>query len=487
MISHARNQKVTIAALAAAAIILFAPAAISSVYLKLGQYYQGQIFYETRAEHFDLAKAIGNYEMALWWNPNNELAQYNLANAYFSSGNHIIAEQIADEYLLKYPERKRMHYVRGLIHGDRGKFEEAKADFEEFLSSGLTGWPGFLDLAWVEFKEGSYARAEATLRAGLELFPDNPWLNTSLGAVLINQKKSEEARDVLTRAKVKAQLLDLDAWALAYPSNNPNHFPQELQAFQDIIDYNLALASGEDVALGDAQSILYLAPYAALSPRGEASGLVVSACGNSEPRGGGNDNGGCTRVCRGRNQDTCTTQCPNNNNNRSTCESAPNICGMTNEGRTRNGVCDATTPPNSECCASAPNACGQINYAQPNSRGQCGTVAPPSSASCPAPTVSQFYADPDLVRKNDTARLFWSSTSSGGSGSGGGAGSSGSGPRCSITGGGLNRTNLPAQGSISTLPITARTAYTLTCRNVANGPAATRQTTVNIIPVFREI
>lgn len=128
-----------------------------------------------------------------------------------------------------------------------------------------------------------------------------------------------------------------------------------------------------------------------------------------------------------------------------------------------------------EVCNSAPNACGAVNTGFINQKGQCSAIAPPLSA-CPAPTIGAtgFYAEPARVKSGNTSTLHWNVTNATG---------------CAITGGGLSLAGLGTTGQHSTNSIREQTTFTLTCENgaVQGAPSNQANTTVNIIPTYKEI
>ena len=127
------------------------------------------------------------------------------------------------------------------------------------------------------------------------------------------------------------------------------------------------------------------------------------------------------------------------------------------------------------CSSQAANACGMhgTGFIQ---GGQCNATAPANSA-CPAPVIGTagFYADPALVRKGDSTKLFWKASNA---------------TSCDLTGGGLAGLlslaiqNLTGQ---NTNTIDAKTVFTLTCQNGVGGPTASQQATVNLVPAYQEI
>jgi len=124
------------------------------------------------------------------------------------------------------------------------------------------------------------------------------------------------------------------------------------------------------------------------------------------------------------------------------------------------------------CSTSLANACGMHGTGFIVG-GVCNATVPPNSA-CPTPTISEegFYADPDRVRKGNPTTLHWDVENA---------------TVCSLTGGGLE---LPPLGIVGEQPISSinsATTYTLTCWNGTDGPQASEEATVTIVPSYQEI
>ncbi len=150
--------------------------------------------------------------------------------------------------------------------------------------------------------------------------------------------------------------------------------------------------------------------------------------------------------------------------------------GRNSNRNTNTNTNTGTSATPQRCNNSTANACGmtEVRYALP---GQTCDITPIPNSRCPIPTISDnsFYADPTLVRHGNQTGLNWQNISNA--------------TNCMVTGGGLAVTDfaLGITGNIPSPPITQKTIFTLTCRNGAGGPQASKEATVNLVPTFQEI
>ena len=78
----------------------------------------------------DLPRAAVLLEMT----PNDKESQYLLARTYFGLQDTAEVVRVLDTYIEMYPEEKRAHYVRGLAGAYQEQWEQAEADFKEFIA-----------------------------------------------------------------------------------------------------------------------------------------------------------------------------------------------------------------------------------------------------------------------------------------------------------------------------------------------------------------
>lgn len=125
-------------------------------------------------------------------------------------------------------------------------------------------------------------------------------------------------------------------------------------------------------------------------------------------------------------------------------------------------------------CTSSANACGQTNTGFLSADGNvCSADAPPNS-SCPAPSIgaNDFYAQPNIVKEDDTSTLHWTSSNS---------------TSCTISGeNGFSHTG-GTSGTVSTGPIAKTSVFTLNCQNGDGGPQGSASIKVVVTPKFQEI
>jgi len=299
------------------------------------------MYFDTYNNDRDLNKAIDLLNM----NKEDERSQYLLARAYFGIGNVTEVISVGNSYLEKFPDNKRMHYVRGLANAYAKEWEAAEEDFKKFIDYDPNEWAGYLDLSWVYFQTGRMSDARMTIEKGSNVDPTNPWISAAYGIVLFNQSQSELASFKLKQALKQADELSFERWAAAYSSTGVSVAREELEQFKEVIKFNLKLVEDFDsVSLDDIQSV-YDVRFADPSQRGIQYGLHVSACNGTCPAC--NICGDCqgTGVTPGEryayhsNASCAPPALPSDQGDQ--CESSRNICGQYREGVMSCGVCDA--------------------------------------------------------------------------------------------------------------------------------------------------
>ncbi|KKS38293.1 MAG: hypothetical protein A3G49_02530 [Candidatus Sungbacteria bacterium RIFCSPLOWO2_12_FULL_41_11] len=191
---------------------------------------------------YDLARAEKFFRYALFLNSRVPDAWHELARIDFLRGDFAGAlEKINKQIALHGDLFMASFYIRGLINGYAGNFDEAERDFKKFLEWDKTNWAVHNDLAWIYFQKGDYKKTEEIARAGLEFNRGNIWLLISLGVALLNQEKKEEARKILEEAGMAATLLSETDWQKAYPGNNPLWAKTGLEKMKETIEFNLGL------------------------------------------------------------------------------------------------------------------------------------------------------------------------------------------------------------------------------------------------------
>ena len=416
--------------------------------------------------NYNIDRAIAYYEQALSVEPTHQKALYALSRAYYIEGRYDDAFRTIAAYRESYPEDARINYIAGLANAYAGHYDASLAAFTAFTDSGLATWPAYLDTAWVHFKRNDYESARSALEYAVETFGSNAWLATSLGAVHIALGDTDAAREELVRADAHMTTLTESDWRANYSMNDPARIAEEMQQMRDVIAFNLALADGGTQALTQAQIIDMLdVPFADLSNKGIAHGIVVSACGDS-----------CT-----------TTQ----------CISAANVCGQVNTGTQSScgGGCSAGVPANPSGACSLATACGVDATGFNGCNGQCNITRFPFCTSTENPDgdgeiewieidnpdgsggelgatdiACEIFASPTLVSAGTQSVIRWLSTET---------------DSAEVVAN-LNDDNWTGRfGEQLTSEITEPTTYTLTCVGY-DGTTVTDTVTVEIVPEWQE-
>lgn len=415
--------------------------------------------------NYNITQAIEYYERAVEAEPNNKIALYALARAYYISGNFDASFRAISVYRNAYPEDARIDYIAGLANAYAGYYDASLASFDAFIESGLATWPAYLDVAWVHFKTGEYESARDNLEYAIEVYGSNAWLATSLGGVYVALEEYDQAQEQLLVASSHMDLLTHDEWRANYSMNNPNNVSAEMAQMAKVIAFNQALAQEGTGAVSQAEIIdLLNVPFADTSHLGIGKGLVVSACGNS-----------CTN-----------TQ----------CISAANVCGQVSTGTQSScgGGCSANVPANPSGTCSVATECGVNATGYNGCNGQCNITRYPFCTTTenpdgdgviewididsngpngefgPTDIACEIFAAPSLVNPGGQTVIRWLSTET---------------DTATVT---ANTNGDSWEGrfgeEISSF-ILQQTTYTLSCVGY-DGSIVTDSVTVEIVPMWEE-
>ncbi|MDO8561019.1 MAG: tetratricopeptide repeat protein [bacterium] len=206
--------------------------------LKIGNYY----FNVYKDGVYDLNKAKKYFNKALEIDPKTPDAWHQLARIDFLKGDFTLAlEKINKQIEIHGDSFMASFYIRGLIEGYAGDFDQAEKDFKKFIEWDRQNWAALNDLAWIYFKKGDYKNAENMAEIGLKIAPQNPWLLTVFGVSMLNQNQKEEAKKAFIQAKINANLLTEADWHKAYPGNDPKSAGKGLESMKKIIESDLSL------------------------------------------------------------------------------------------------------------------------------------------------------------------------------------------------------------------------------------------------------
>lgn len=208
--------------------------------LKIGNYY----FNVYGDGEYNLNKAEKYFYKSIEIDPKIPDAWHQLARIDFLRGDFQNAlKKINKQIEIHGDSFMASFYIRGLISGFAGNYEQAENDFKKFIDWDPKNWAAYNDLSWIYFKKGDHKNMEIAALKGLEFAPKNPWLLNSLGASLLNQNKTVEAKNAFLKAKGGAESLSEQDWHKAYPGNDPKSAKNGLESMKEAIELNLRLAN----------------------------------------------------------------------------------------------------------------------------------------------------------------------------------------------------------------------------------------------------
>lgn len=195
--------------------------------------YGARHFSARDTEGYDLARAEYFYRAAATIDPNAPYVFHQLARIEFLRGNFDTALTDIDLQIAMHGDSEpNAYYVRGLIEGYMGRYDDAVRDYGHFLSFDASDWAAMNDYAWVLLKAKRATEALVVTTRGLVQFPDNPWLLNSNAIALYELGHYEAAHDVAARAAAAAAEVTAAQWLRAYPGNDPRDAAAGITALQ---------------------------------------------------------------------------------------------------------------------------------------------------------------------------------------------------------------------------------------------------------------
>ncbi len=192
---------------------------------------------------YNLDKAEKYFNKALTLDPLAPDAWHQLSRIDFLRGNFSAAlSKINTQFELHGDSLMASYYIRGLIEGYSGDYENAEKDFLKFFAWDKTNWAVYNDLSWVYFKEGRYKDARRVADGGLAYHPNNPWLLNMAGVSRLNLDDKKNARIYFQKALWWADTMTESDWQKAYPGNAPYTSGQGIIEMKEAIRANLDLA-----------------------------------------------------------------------------------------------------------------------------------------------------------------------------------------------------------------------------------------------------
>jgi tetratricopeptide (TPR) repeat protein len=189
---------------------------------------------------YDINRAEYFFELAAAKDPTLPYLYHELARISFLRGNFTLAlSQINFQISLHGDSEPASYYVRGLIEGYMGDYNDAANDYTHFLQFEPHNWAAKNDDAWVLLKAERYQDALAITQSGLVDTPDNPWLLNSEATALFELGKYDQALAADSLAAAWAQQVTPQDWTTAYPGNDPSIAPEGIASFQAAIAENI--------------------------------------------------------------------------------------------------------------------------------------------------------------------------------------------------------------------------------------------------------
>ena len=198
-------------------------------------------FDATHPELYDIGRAGMFFNKSRELDPSHALAYHQLARIEFLRGDFYHALVLIDKSIELQDESVNPSsvYVRGLILGFMGRYDEAARNFEVFLAKYPSNWAAVNDYAWTLLKaERAHEVVDVVARA-LEDSPTNPWLLNTYAIALYETGAYTDA--LLAAQKAKATVADVseEDWLIAYPGNDPEIARDGVAAFKNAIAENM--------------------------------------------------------------------------------------------------------------------------------------------------------------------------------------------------------------------------------------------------------
>lgn len=202
--------------------------------------YGNRHFDATHPSVYDIKLAKYYFEQTALLDENFPNLQHQLARISFLEGDFFLAlSRINKEIDSRENPDPASHYIRGLILGYMGRYEESIESYERFLEVYPTDWAAVNDYAWVLLKAERYEDAAKTTLGALRLYPENPWLLNTNAIALHELGYVAEARHQARAAtRIVSQLSEKD-WLYAYPGNDPRVAAEGVLALQEATRKNM--------------------------------------------------------------------------------------------------------------------------------------------------------------------------------------------------------------------------------------------------------
>lgn len=198
-------------------------------------------FGESEDSNYDIDRAKYFLSWAAQKDPDALYVYHELARIEFLQGNFTEALRLINIQIARHgTDTPNSFYIRGLIEGYVGMYEESAADYKYFLQFDPHNWAAANDCAWVLLKAGKVQEAADITSKALLDDPNNPWLLNTNATALYEIGKVSLAKERITHAQNAVTTLTDAEWSHAYPGNDPLIAPQGVAAFKEAVQSNYA-------------------------------------------------------------------------------------------------------------------------------------------------------------------------------------------------------------------------------------------------------
>ena len=156
------------------------------------------------AANGNVAAALADLRKAAQLAPGVEENYIDFAALCLEHDSNDLAEEVVNIGLQNIPASARLYSMRGMIHAQNSKLEEASNDFEQANRLSPEHSYGSVGMSMMYAESKHPEEAARILRGKLKAAPDDGTLNYLLADVLVNQPKSPSASEI---AEAKAALL----------------------------------------------------------------------------------------------------------------------------------------------------------------------------------------------------------------------------------------------------------------------------------------
>ena len=146
------------------------------------------------------ADAIRYLQAALKANPSSDDAKYNLAEAYFQSGNY---EDALKSLLDVSPAGQKEGSYLGLlgdVYAHLGRYEDASRCLQQAVTAAPDSDQYYASLALIHLRTGNLENADRVTRSGLTRIPNSGLLYWTSGIVAVARGREREAENLLRKA-----------------------------------------------------------------------------------------------------------------------------------------------------------------------------------------------------------------------------------------------------------------------------------------------